>query len=204
MLLTNDKIIRRALQVFLDKELARYRKRGCRAEIIEELGVHHGTARIDFALINGTMHGYEIKSDCDTLDRLPEQIEEFNAVFDKLTLVVGRRHLYRSIHIVPDWWGVVVAKFDSNDHIIFQTIREPDNNKDQVGASIVGLLWRKEALQILKERNEADGLRGKPREIIYERLAAVLDIETLKRKVSTLLVSREHWRSDAPLTLNGD
>lgn len=204
MLLTNDKIIRRALQVFLDKELARYRKRGCRAEIIEELGVHHGTARIDFALINGTMHGYEIKSDCDTLDRLPEQIEEFNAVFDELTLVVGRRHLYRSIHIVPDWWGVVVAKFDSNDHIIFQTIREPDNNKDQVGASVVGLLWRKEALQILKERNEADGLRGKPREIIYERLAAVLDIETLKRTVSTLLVSREHWRSDAPLTLNGD
>lgn len=204
MLLTNDKIIRRALQVFLDKELARYRKRGCRAEIIEELGVHHGTARIDFALINGTMHGYEIKSDCDTLDRLPEQIEEFNAVFDELTLVVGRRHLYRSIHIVPDWWGVVVAKFDSNDHIIFQTIREPDNNKDQVGASVVGLLWRKEALQILKDRNEADGLRGKPREIIYERLAAVLDIETLKRTVSTLLVSREHWRSDAPLTLNGD
>ena len=204
MLLTNDKIIRKALQVFLDKELARYRKPGYGAEIIEELGVHHGTARIDFALINGTMHGYEIKSDCDTLDRLPEQIEEFNAVFDELTLVVGRRHLYRSIHIVPDWWGVVVAKFDSNDHIIFQTIREPDNNKDQVGASVVGLLWRKEALQILKDRNEADGLRGKPREIIYERLAAVLDIETLKRTVSTLLVSREHWRSDAPLTLNGD
>lgn len=204
MLLTNDKIIRRALQGFLDEELARYRECGYSSEIIEELGVHYGTARIDFALINGTMHGYEIKSDCDTLGRLPEQIEEFNAVFDKLTLVVGRRHLYQSVHIVPDWWGVVVAKFDSNNHIVFQTIREPENNKEQVRVSIAGLLWRKEALQILKERNEADGLRRKPRQIIHARLADILDIETLKRTVSTLLVSREHWRSDALLTLNGD
>jgi hypothetical protein len=203
MLLTNDKIIRRALHVLLDKELARYRQRGHRAEIIEELGVHHGTARIDIALINGTMHGYEIKSDRDTLDRLPEQLDEFNTVFDKLTLVVGKRHLYQAMHIVPDWWGVVVAKFDSNNRLVFQTIRKPDNNKEQVGVSIAGLLWRKEALQILKERNEADGLLSKPRKIIYARLADILDIETLKRTVSTLLVSREHWRPGVQLASGG-
>lgn len=203
MLLTNDKIIRRALHELLDKELARYRQRGYRAEIIEELGVHHGTARIDIALINGTMHGYEIKSDRDTLDRLPEQVNEFNTVFDKLTLVVGRRHLYRAMHIVPDWWGVVVAKIDSNNRLVFQTIRKPDNNKEQVGVSIAGLLWRKEALQILKERNEANGLLSKPRKVIYARLADILDIETLKKTVSTLLVSREHWRPGVQLASGG-
>ncbi|MDD5573493.1 MAG: sce7726 family protein [Candidatus Hydrothermia bacterium] len=202
-MLTNDKIIRRALHVLLDKELAKYRQRGYRAEIIEELGVHHGTARIDIALINGTMHGYEIKSDRDTLDRLPEQMEEFNTVFDKLTLVVGRRHLYQAMHIVPDWWGVVVAKFDSNNRLVFQTIRKPDNNREQVGVSIAGLLWRKEALQILKEQNEADGLLSKPRKIIYARLADILDIETLKKTVSTFLVSREHWRPGVQLTSGG-
>lgn len=203
MLLTNDKIIRRALHVLLKKELARYRQRGYRAEIIEELGVHHGTARIDIALINGTMHGYEIKSDRDTLDRLPEQVNEFNTVFDKLTLVVGRRHLYQAMHIVPDWWGVVIAKFDSNNHLVFQTIRKPDHNKEQVGVSIAGLLWRKEALQILKERNEANGLLSKPRKVIYARLADILDIETLKKTVSTLLVSREHWRPGVQLVSGG-
>jgi hypothetical protein len=203
MLLTNDKIIRKALHALLDKELVRYRQRGYRAEIIEELGVHHGTARIDIALINGTMHGYEIKSDRDTLGRLPEQMDEFNTVFDKLTLVVGRRHLYQAMHIVPDWWGVVVAKFDSNNRLVFQTIRKPDNNKEQVGVSIAGLLWRKEALQILKERNEADGLLSKPRKIIYARLADILDVETLKKTVSTLLVSREHWRPGVQLTSGG-
>ncbi len=203
MLLTNDKIIRRALHVLLEKEVARYRQRGYRAEIIEELGVHHGTARIDIALINGTMHGYEIKSDRDTLDRLPEQVNEFNTVFDKLTLVVGRRHLYQAMHIVPDWWGVVIAKFDSNNHLVFQTIRKPDHNKEQVGVSIAGLLWRKEALQILKERNEANGLLSKPRKVIYARLADILDIETLKKTVSTLLVSREHWRPGVQLVSGG-
>lgn len=203
MLLTNDKIIRRALHVLLEKEVARYRQRGYRAEIIEELGVHHGTARIDIALINGSMHGYEIKSDRDTLDRLPEQVNEFNTVFDKLTLVVGRRHLYQAMHIVPDWWGVVIAKFDSNNHLVFQTIRKPDHNKEQVGVSIAGLLWRKEALQILKERNEANGLLSKPRKVIYARLADILDIETLKKTVSTLLVSREHWRPGVQLVSGG-
>jgi hypothetical protein len=203
MLLTNDKIIRKALHALLDKELVRYRQRGYRAEIIEELGVHHGTARIDIALINGTMHGYEIKSDRDTLGRLPEQMDEFNTVFDKLTLVVGRRHLYQAMHIVPDWWGMVVTKFDSNNRLVFQTIRKPDNNKEQVGVSIAGLLWRKEALQILKERNEADGLLSKPRKIIYARLADILDVETLKKTVSTLLVSREHWRPGVQLTSGG-
>ena len=42
--------------------------------ILDELGVRHGTARIDIVVINGVMHGYEIKSDRDTLNRLPEKI----------------------------------------------------------------------------------------------------------------------------------
>ena len=62
MLLTNDKTIRRALLRILDKELLRYRKQGRDVQIFEELGVQHGTERIDIALVNGIMHGYEIKA----------------------------------------------------------------------------------------------------------------------------------------------
>jgi hypothetical protein len=58
--------------------------------IIEELGVVHGKSRIDIAVINGLMHGYEIKSDKDTLQRLPEQMNMYNSVFNKVTLVVGK------------------------------------------------------------------------------------------------------------------
>ena len=203
MLPTNDKIIRKALRDLLGKEVAGYRRRGYGAEVIEELGVHHGTARIDFALINGIMHGYEIKSDCDTLDRLPEQIEEFNTVFDRLIIVVGKRHLYQAMHIVPDWWGVTVAKFDDASRLVLQVIRDPEDNREQVGLSIARLLWKKEALKILEDQNEAKGFRHKPRETIYARLADVLDNKTLKRAVSALLISREHWRPGAQLTSSG-
>ena len=204
MLLTNDKTIRRALRCILEKELVRYREQGHRAQIIEELGVQHGTARIDIAIVNGTMHGYEIKSDRDTLHRLPEQVEEFNAIFDKITLVVGKRHLYQAMHIIPDWWGVTMAKVDVDKGVFFQTIREAETNQNQKGISSARLLWRSEALNILEEQNEAAGVRCKPRESVYEKLAGVLDTDTLMKQVSSLLISREGWRSDAPLLSNGD
>ena len=205
MVSTNDKIIREALRNVLDRDLGGYcSESGHPAKLFEELGVQHGTARIDIAVVNGVMHGYEIKSDRDTLDRLPEQMNEFNDVFDKLTLVVGKRHLYDAINIVPDWWGIVVAKIDANHKIFFQTIREAEDNHSQIGVSIARLLWKEEALQILEEQNKAKGVRSKPREFIYQRLANVLDVNTLKEKVrDALLVSRKDWRSDAPLILNG-
>lgn len=205
MVSTNDKIIRIALRSILNEDLEGYRSEsGYPAEIFEELGVHHGTTRIDIAAINGIMHGYEIKSDRDTLKRLPEQMNEFNAVFDKMTLIIGKRHLYAAINIVPDWWGIIIAKTDKNHKIFFQTIRKAENNQNQAGISIARLLWKKEALEILEERNKAKGVRSKPREFVYQKLATVLDMDTLKEKVRyALLISRRGWRSDASLILSG-
>lgn len=193
---TNDKVIRSELRNLLDKELKKYRKSGHRAEVFEEFGVRHGTARIDFAVINGVMCGYEIKSDRDTFKRLPEQVEEFSAVFDRLTLVVGKRLLYKAMHIIPDWWGVTLAKFDADSRVIFHIIRKSGINKGQTKISIARLLWRNEALQILEERKRAEDVRSKPREFIYERLADILSSKALKKTVNNALMSREGWRSD--------
>lgn len=203
MLLTNDKTIRKALQSILYKELVRYRRQGYDAQIIEELGVQHGTARIDLAIVNGIMHGYEIKSDCDTLERLPEQIDEFNTVFDRLTLVVGKRHLYQAMYIIPDWWGIKLAKVDETKGVYFQSIRKAEKNPSQLGMSIARLLWKGEALRILEEQNVAEGIRSKTREIIYKRLVDSVDMRTLKKQVISLLIAREGWRSDMPPKLCG-
>jgi len=43
--------------------------------ILEELGIQHGLSRIDLAVVNGELNGFELKSDKDTLARLPEQAE---------------------------------------------------------------------------------------------------------------------------------
>lgn len=195
---TNDFLIRSVLRGILEKRREQYREQGYKVEIFDELGVQHGANRIDYALINGIMCGFEIKSDRDTLDRLPEQVKEFSEVFDELTLVVGKRHLYNAIHQIPDWWGVWLAKEDENGLVDIQIIRDPQKNKYQDIKSIARLLWKEEALKILEERNEAKGLRNKPREIIYTKIQDVFaaELDTFKEKVSLTLTSREGWRVD--------
>jgi len=198
---TNDRVIRTALRAILkDNFEENNQSNKHHLKIFEEFGVGHGIARIDMAVINGIMHGYEIKSDRDTLKRLSDQMNEYNAVFDKVTLVVGKSHLYNAINIIPDWWGIMIAKIVKNKKIAFNTIREADYNPEQKGVSIARLLWREEALKILEEKNKAVGFHSKPRSLIYEELANVLDEETLKNKVKNiLLISREDWRSDVQL-----
>ena len=200
---TNDKIIRASLRKVLEKELKIYRKQGHKSEIFEELGVRHGTARIDFAIVNGIMCRYEIKSDRDTLERLPEQVKEFSEVFDKLTLVVGKRYLYQAIYEIPDWWGIMLAKENARGKIILQIIREPGKNMMQKEISVARLLWREEALRILEGRQEADGVRYKPREFVYQKLVNVFSFKELKQHVSSTLISREGWRSDQQLAIHG-
>jgi len=201
---TSDKTIRESLRKFLKNELTTYRKKGHKSEIFEELGVKHGSARIDFAIVNGVMCGYEIKSDRDTLERLPEQVKEFSEVFDKLTLVVGKRYLYQAIYEIPDWWGIMLAKENTRGKIILQTIREPRKNTVQKEISVARLLWREEALRILEGRQKADSVRYKPREFVYQKLVNVFSFKELKQHVSSTLISREGWRSDQQLAIHGD
>lgn len=195
MSLTNDTIIREALIARLGRKYSRSKYR-----IIPELGVQHGAARIDVAVVNGILHGFEIKSDRDTLLRLRDQRDYYNHVFDQVTLVVGKTHLFDAIEIVPDWWGLELAKKTKDGSVIFQTIRKPKNNEFQDGVSIARLLWRQEALDLLEQLGKADGVRSKPRETVYMRLASSLALEPLKKRVRNVLqYSRQDWRPDAQL-----
>lgn len=196
---TNDSMIR----VILREKLEKKHSKDKHVRIIDELGLHHGDARVDIAVVNGVMHGYEIKSDQDTLLRLPEQIQVYNSVFDKMTLVVGKSHLYEAIKIIPDWWGIIVAKADANGNVFFNTIRKEENNKKQNQLSVAKLLWREEALRILEDIDEAKGLRSKPRDLIYTKLSTVLDQKTLNKKVRETIFFRADWRSESPLLSYG-
>ena len=194
--LTNDLIIRSALKEVLKKKHARDKE----LRIIDELGVQHGSARIDIAVINGIMHGYEIKSDRDTLGRLPEQIQAYNAIFDQVTIIVGSKHFIDTFKMIPDWWGIETAHVDENGSVFFNQIRKPGYNPEQDNIAIARLLWRHEALDKLEILGKADGIRAKPREIVYERLATSMKLKSLKQYVRTVLhSSRQDWRSDAQL-----
>src|SRR5215212_6095693 len=84
--------------------LSRYAKNPS-ARIFDELGLRHGAARVDIAVISGLIHGFELKSDYDTLQRLPSQVKIYNSVLDRITLVVGQRYIDKATALIPEWWG---------------------------------------------------------------------------------------------------
>lgn len=172
--------------------------------IVDELGLMHGATRIDIAVVNNILHGFEIKSDRDKITRLPKQMKMYNSVFDRVTLVVGFRHVRKAFDIIPDWWGVKFVKMGKRGAIYFSEFRKPLNNPSPDSLSIAKLLWREEALFLLDEIGKADGLRSKPRVFIYKKLAQETDLEFLRAKVRQQLRSRTNWRSGIRQKISGD
>lgn len=162
--------------------------------VIDELGLCQGDARVDVAVINGSMHGFEIKSDSDTLERLPGQVEVYSKVLDSVTVITGKCHSKNVIKLIPEWWGIEVAEVGSADSISFNTMRQSYNNPSVDPYSLVQLLWRDEALDLLKKFGLEKGLLSKPRNKIWEKLACSFPLIELKYHVREQLKNRKDWR----------
>jgi len=165
--------------------------------VLEELGLRHGRARIDLAIVNGELIGFELKSDLDSLQRLPEQAMVYNSVLDRITLIVTERHLSAAVEQISDWWGIVLARLDLDGAVSFREVRSPKINPVVEKLAVARLLWRTEALGILEELGAAEGFRSKGRTEIYTRLTELLDDETLRSRVRLGLSLRTDWRPDA-------
>src|SRR5437773_10260014 len=99
-----DRDVRCALIVDL---YDRHRDDGSR--IVEEMGLLQGDTRIDVAVINGELCGYEIKSPTDTLERLPHQQALYSSVLDRAWLVTSPEQLPAAASCVPSWWGLMTV-----------------------------------------------------------------------------------------------
>lgn len=189
----NDCDIRNVLK---EELLLKYRN-APQTMILEELGLKHGKSRIDLVIINDQMHGYEIKSDRDTLKRLPEQIQIYSSIMDRVTLVVGYRHAYDALKMIPEWWGVRLAERNiGSGTVVLSDARSPGKNPSIDHFAVVSLLWRDEALDILENLGQAKGVRSKAKTDIYHRLLEVAEPEYLRASVRQRLKSRIDWLSD--------
>ena len=165
--------------------------------VVEELGLCQGAVRVDLAVVNGSVHGYEIKSDQDTLTRLPAQSDAYSRTFDYVTLVVSPEHVRKAKAMVPKWWGVWVVT-DRHGHVSLKSSRRPRPNPAVDLYAMAQLLWRTEALELLEERRLAHGVRSKPRDVLWRRLATSLDPKELGSAVRECLRRRgPTWREPA-------
>lgn len=183
-----DGDIRQALRAHLASEHAADPS----TRFIDELDIC-GLARVDVAVVNGTLAGYELKSDVDTLRRLPHQVRTYSQVMDLLTLVVGEKHHDEAIELVPSWWGVILVR--PKPIPTLELLREPQWNSDVVALSLAQLLWRDEVLAVLAARGIDRGVRSKPRRVLWNRLADEIPLDQMRMVVRECLKGREGWRS---------
>jgi len=164
--------------------------------VVEELGLCQGESRVDLAVINSSLVGYEIKCPQDTLERLPEQRRSYDLVFDKVVLVLSGEHVVSAEEMVPDWWGLMIAR-EANGQIGLSWKRSPSPNPGVDPHAVIQLIWRDEALAKLEELGLAKGARGARRQLLWERLVEALPLDELLEFVRAQIRSRADWRSDS-------
>ena len=179
-----------AMRSALIEQLREEQSNCSEAFIVEELGILQGSNRVDVAVIDGSLHGYEIKSDDDRLERLPSQQDAYCRVFDFVTIVTTSRHLNQVRGLVPGWWGIRLARRSGGD---LQLVKERRTRKNPCldAAALVQLLWRDEAFDILSELGLHAGLKTKPRRHLWMRLADVVPPDILAEYIRGKLRQRK-------------
>jgi hypothetical protein len=167
--------------------------------IIEELGLCRGLVRIDLAVVNGTIHGYEIKSERDSLRRLAGQVAIYSRVLDQATLVVGTRHIAEALKIVPVWWGIL--RFETAiGNLRFKRVRRGSRNPGRDVRSLVELLWLDDAIALLERHNAVRGVMGKPRRVVWDRLCETVAVDEIAAAVRARLKARINPPIPVPLS----
>lgn len=166
------------------------------AEAIYEFWVPRSNERADVAVIgSAAIDGFEIKTERDTLKRLPRQAEAYTRLFDRCHAVLALRHVDKAIEMLPPWWGVLVIGTDGGPTFI--RVREADANTGVDPETLVRLLWRDEVHAALCGLGAPpDPKAGRFR--MWEQLLILLDLDGLKAVVRDALLRRDPSRARIP------
>jgi hypothetical protein len=162
--------------------------------VIDELGLAHAKARIDIAVINGSVHGFEIKSAADTLTRLPQQLQLYEQCLEKLTIVCAEKHIQGVRDLAPRWCGITKVTKGPRGGILLITVREPKRNPNIQRYRLAHLLWRSEAVAILTQANASPEMLRAPRKTLYKSLAAKFSVAEITAFIKESMASRQDWR----------
>jgi len=172
--------------------------------IVNELDVCHGISRVDVAVINGKIHGYEIKSQQDNLERLPMQIQSYNLVFDTMTIVASENHIQKIKEIIPNWWAVIAVK-ENKGTIKLKKIRKGRKNKNISAEDVAMFLWKEEMIDLLLNHSDVrKGYKSKSRKALSKIIAENIKTEIVQEYVRTTLKNRQGWRAVPIQQICGD
>lgn len=162
--------------------------------VIDELGLAHAKSRVDVAVINGCIHGYEIKSAKDRLHRLTSQIDVYRKTLHRLTIVAASKHLESILAEVPAWCGVIEAERGPRGGIRFNVVRSARANPDIEPVMLAHLLWRVEVLQLLSRIGYTPKELRVPRKQLYQMLCEALTPREIAAAIRAFMMQRQIWR----------
>lgn len=167
--------------------------RTCRHVLVPEVDIlvtYPG--RIDALLVADRICGFEIKSDVDSLRRLPRQVDIYGPVLERATLVVGKRHAAAAADIVPPWWAIWGVRHCGDD-VILTTQRRGRLNPDVDPFAVATFIPR----DVVLRRLRAQGMSGLSKRSVAE-LRYVLAETNSKTEVLTLarsaMLARQDWK----------
>lgn len=163
--------------------------------IINELDVCAGISRADIVVVNGKIHGYEIKSKQDNLGRLPGQIESYNRVFNTMTIVTYKSHLKKIRSIVPKWWGIKCI-YEEDGNIILKNVRKPKENSNINIQNVAMLLWKDEMIDLLLSYSDITrGYKSKTRFELSYMIQQNINSNIVQEYVRNVLKNRTDWKA---------
>lgn len=184
--ISRDSDIRAALRIKLTD------LHGCSEDafVVEELPISRGGARIDMAVINGRIEGFEIKSALDTLDRLETQARYYAQALERVNLVLAPKHLDDAIQRIPAWWGIFLAEIGSQGAIRLRRIRQGRLNPSITPLGCAGMLERDELLSLLAFYGQDRGYRTATRKNLTQLAAERIPLKILIKGVRDQLKKR--------------
>ncbi len=150
--------------------------------VLHEVDLRSCAVRADVVTVDDTFRGYEIKSAVDSRARLAKQAAAYSRIFDYCALVTEPRHLTAGLAIVPAWWGVLVVDGTLREH------RAGGRNEALDPEALARMLWRIEAVDLLREHGVC-GLRRASLRDVWRQTAA-LPLDVLRNRVRSTLVAR--------------
>lgn len=187
----NDQSIRFQLLKDLNKQYTNNSKE--KNLIVNEMAVCRGAARVDVAVVNGVLHGFEIKSSEDTLIRLENQLKVYRKCFDYISVVAAGKHLTKLSALCPKSVGISEALMNNGEVKIVQH-RKPTINKEVDAISVLELIWKEEAIWLANKVGLKIKLASKTKKYIYEAIARSADLLTIQKHVRTILKQRKDWK----------
>jgi hypothetical protein len=161
-------------------------------ETVDEFWVPRSHERADLAVIGRSIDGFEIKTERDTLRRLPRQIDAYGRLFDRCSVVVAEKHCEEAAALLPAWWGITTIHV--NGGVSFTEIRQPKRNPAVDPEILVRLLWKEEVAMALVNLG-ATPVERASRGALWRALLETATFSQLRAAVRRALLDRDPARA---------